>query len=192
MKETKKTICGYPFETYVEMVKKFHGSTAPGVILGGIMVDLAKRHLPEGRLYDAICETQVCLPDAVQLLTPCTIGNGWLHIEDVGRFAITLYDKETGEGIRVHLDTRKLLVAPEVERWFLKKKQKKAQHLLAIIQEIRDKGEEILTVKPVHVRPERYRRPKMGPVAICPICEEAYPVKDGDTCLACNKGKAIY
>lgn len=185
VQEEDKTICGYPFDAYVEMVKKFHGSTAPGVVLGGLMVDLAKRNLPEGKLYDAICETCVCLPDAIQLLTPCTIGNGWLTIKDTGRFAIILYEKETGEGVRVNLDLTRIREAPAVEAWFLKKKPKKEQDLATILEEIKSVGERILSVRPVKVKPELYRRPKMGPVAICPVCHEAYPAKDGDRCLAC-------
>jgi formylmethanofuran dehydrogenase subunit E len=59
-------------------VKSFHGYVAPGVVLGGVMVDLARRQLPPEVLFDAVCETRHCLPDAVQLLTPCTLGNGWL------------------------------------------------------------------------------------------------------------------
>ncbi|MCX7983097.1 MAG: formylmethanofuran dehydrogenase subunit E family protein [Syntrophales bacterium] len=186
MSTEEKSIGGYSFEEYVEIVKTFHGSSAPGVILGGVMVEEAKRHLPEGKLFDAICETRVCLPDAVQLLTPCTIGNGWLYIEDFGRFAITLYDKETGEGIRVHLDVDKLPQAPEIEAWFMKKKKKGEQNLDKILKEIKEKGEKLLSVSRVHVRPDRYRRLKTGPVAICPQCKEAYPARDGVICRACS------
>jgi hypothetical protein len=35
------TICSYAFEDYVEKVRSFHGFAAPGVIIGGFMVDLA-------------------------------------------------------------------------------------------------------------------------------------------------------
>ena len=41
-------IRNYTFEEFVERVKEFHGYEAPGVIIGGFMVDLAYRHLPEG------------------------------------------------------------------------------------------------------------------------------------------------
>jgi len=77
-------ICTYTYEEYLHLVKSFHGSLAPGLIIGGFIVDLALKHLPEGEFFDAICETPVCLPDAVQILTPCTIGNGWLTVLDLG------------------------------------------------------------------------------------------------------------
>ena len=60
-----------------------------GVVIGGFMVDMAYKHLPEGVLLDAFCETEKCLPDAIQLLTPCTMGNGWLKVNNIGRFALT-------------------------------------------------------------------------------------------------------
>jgi formylmethanofuran dehydrogenase subunit E len=98
-------IGSYSYDEYVHLVKSFHGSLAPGLVIGGFIVDLALKNLPEGEFFDAICETSVCLPDAVQLLTPCTIGNGWMKIFDTGRFAVTLYEKESGEGVRVYLET---------------------------------------------------------------------------------------
>ncbi len=88
----------YAFDDYLSLVKAFHGNVAPGLVIGGFMVDLARRRLPEGLLFDAICETRNCLPDAVQLLTPCTIGNGWLKVINLGRFAVNLYDKYAGGG----------------------------------------------------------------------------------------------
>ncbi len=115
-------IRNYTFEEFVERVKEFHGYEAPGVIIGGFMVDLAYRHLPKEGLFDALCETPKCLPDAIQLLTPCTVGNGWLTVVNVGRFALTLYNKESGEGVRVFVDTEKLEVWPELKTWFFKLK----------------------------------------------------------------------
>ncbi len=92
-------IGSYAFDEYLQVVKSFHGHLAPGMIIGGVMVDLAQRQLAPEVLYDAVCETRNCLPDAVQLLTPCTIGNGWLKVVNIGRFALTLYDKYEGEGV---------------------------------------------------------------------------------------------
>ena len=111
-------------EEFMEEARAFHGYPAPGLIIGGYMVELAKRHMPEGVLYDAISETAHCLPDAVQLLTPCTVGNGWLRVLPFGIYAVTLYDKRTGEGVRVHLDNDKLGPYDEIRCWFLKERPK--------------------------------------------------------------------
>ena len=94
-------IGSHSFDEFLHLVQSFHGHPAPGVIIGGIMVEVARRQLPVEVLFDAICETRNCLPDAIQMLTPCTIGNGWLKVVNVGRFALTLYDKYQGEGARV-------------------------------------------------------------------------------------------
>jgi formylmethanofuran dehydrogenase subunit E len=150
------------------------------------MVDLAMKHLPEGEFFDAISETPVCLPDAVQILTPCTIGNGWLSIVNFGRFAVTLYEKYSGKGVRVYLDTKKLEAWPEVRDWYFKKKKKNEQDKELLMAQIKEAGHKLLSVQRVQVEPEKVRRKKMGPVGICPVCGEAYPSKDGASCRNCQ------
>ncbi len=179
-------ICTYSYEEYLQLVKSFHGNLAPGLIIGGFMVDLAMKNLPEGEFFDAVCETPVCLPDAVQILTPCTIGNGWLSIVNFGRFAVTLYEKYSGKGVRVYLDTKKLEAWPEVRDWYLKKKKKNEQDKDLLIAKIKEAEHGLLSVQRVQVNPEKVRRKKMGPVGICPVCGEAYPSKDGDKCRNCQ------
>jgi len=39
-------------------------------------------HIGPGSEADAIVETLRCLPDAVQLFTPCSLGNGWMRVLD--------------------------------------------------------------------------------------------------------------
>jgi formylmethanofuran dehydrogenase subunit E len=189
--EASITILSSTFEEFLHRVTAFHGYAAPGVILGGFMVDLAYKHLPEKGLFDVVCETPKCLPDAVQLLTPCTTGNGWLTVINVGRFALTLYDKETGLGVRVFVDPAKLKGWPEFEAWFMKLKTKKEQDSDDILDEIKRAGSDICGVEHVRVadviRIKRHR----GGFAVCPVCKEAYPSADGSLCLACQ-GEKIY
>jgi len=109
------TIRSYTFEEYVERVQAFHGFAAPGVVIGGFMVDLAFQHLPADGLLNAICETPICLPDAIQLLTAKTVGNGRLTVINLGRYAMTLYDISNGEGIRVSLDLAKIEAWSEIK-----------------------------------------------------------------------------
>jgi formylmethanofuran dehydrogenase subunit E len=181
----------YSYEEYINLVKSFHGNLAPGLVIGGFMVDLAMKNLPAGELFDAICETPVCLPDAVQLLTPCTIGNGWLKVFDFGRFALALYEVEGGEGVRVFLDAQKLDAWPEIKNWFFKLKSKKEQDFERLIEQIQEAGTEVLGMQKVQVEPQRLRRKKMGPVGLCPGCSEAYPLRDGSLCLPCQ-GESPY
>lgn len=179
-------ICTYSYEEYLHLVKSFHGNLAPGLIIGGFIVDLAMKNLPEGDFFDAVCETPVCLPDAVQILTPCTIGNGWLSVVPFGKFAVTLYEKYSGKGVRVYLDTEKLNHWPEIRDWYLKKKKKSEQNPDVLLAQIKEAGHGLLSIQHVQVEPEKVRRKKMGPVAVCPACGEAYPMRDGDKCRSCQ------
>ena len=183
----------YPFdiEEYLHVVQSFHGYVAPGVILGGFMVNLAKDPLPEGTLFNAICETSACLADAIQLLTPCTIGNNRLKILDFGRFALSLYDKNQGNGFRVFLHPKKIDRWSEIKNWFFKIKPKAEQNTELLIAQIKEAGETLLSVHPVQVRRELLKKRKKGEIVICPCCQEAYPAEDGKVCRGCQ-GQSPY
>lgn len=181
----------YSFVEFCEVVRAFHGSPAPGVLIGGYMVELARRSLPAGVLFEAICETRVCLPDAVQLLTPCTFGNGRVRVIHVGRFALTLYDKATGAGARAFVDAGRLSAWPELRAWFMKEVPKARQDGGLLLSEICSAGDGLLGVQPVMVDLKRLGLKKIGPVALCPSCGEAYPASDGGTCGGCA-GKLPY
>lgn len=178
----------YSYEEYAQLVTSFHGNLAPGLLIGGFMVDLAQKNLPDGEFFDSICETETCLPDAVQLLTPCTVGNGWLTVFNFGKFAVTLYEKKNGEGVRVYLDMEKLKKWPEVNSWFLKLKTKKEQDHDLLMSQIKEAGHSMFTLQRVRVEPGKVQRKKGGPSAICPACGESYPAKDGDRCRSCSGG----
>jgi formylmethanofuran dehydrogenase subunit E len=185
-------IRNYTFEEFVDRVKEFHGYEAPGVITGGFMVDLAFRHLPEGWLLDALSETPKCLPDAIQLLAPCTVGNGWLTVVNVGRYALTLYNKESGEGVRVFVDTDKLDPWPELKTWFFKLKPKKEQDRDLLAAQIKEAGCQICSVQKVKVADRFIQRRPRGSLAVCPKCGEGYPLNDGPLCLACSGKEILY
>jgi len=176
----------YSIDDYMHLIKSFHGNVAPGLIIGGFMVDLAKKHLPDETLFDAISETSACLPDAIQLLTPCTIGNGWLKVLNFGRYALSLYEKYTGEGVRVFMDSSKIEHWPMIKDWFFKLKTKKEQDANRLKDEIIDAGHDILTVQQVTIERAFLEKKGKGAIVNCPTCNEAYPLKDGPRCLACQ------
>lgn len=181
----------FSFDQYLEQVESFHGHLAPGLVLGGKMVDIARRLIPEGILFDAIVETGNCLPDAVQLLTPCTVGNGWLKILPLVRFALCLYDKTTGKGIRVALDPARLKAWPAIDTWFFKRKAKVQQNTSKLIAEILRADENIYRIQKVFIREPVRKKHGLGPKALCPACGESYPVAHGPVCLACQ-GESPY
>ena len=185
------TICGHTYDEYIEMIKAFHGHVAPGMVIGGFMVSLANRNLPEGEFFDAICETRACLPDAIQLLTPCTVGNGWLRIVNIGRFALCLFEKYSGNGVRVYVDSSKLDDWPEINTFFYKLKPKKEQDFDALINEAKSAGTSIFGVQKVKIDMNLVKRQHRGVFAVCPSCGEGYPANDGEICLGC-RGIAPY
>lgn len=184
-------IVSYTFEEYLQKVRLFHGNTAPGVVLGGIMVDAARRQLPANILFDAISETGKCLPDSIQLLTPCTIGNGWMRIINIGRFALCLYDKTNGDGIRVTVDPEKLAAYPDINNWFFILKPKKEQSKERILSAIEHSGQAILGISRVKVDINALSSGFEEKYAICGNCRESYPVNSRGLCLVCQ-GNSYY
>jgi formylmethanofuran dehydrogenase subunit E len=169
----------------MEEIQKFHGWVAPGVLLGGFMVDWAVELVGQKTEADAIVETRYCLPDAVQLLTPCTCGNGWMKILDWDKYALSLYDKRTRQGFRVWLDVGKSMGFPNLYNWFMRKVEKKDLPLEVLNQTILEAGREPLSAAPVYIT-KHYAKVKKGGTDICPVCGEAYTLRQGNRCLSCR------
>jgi formylmethanofuran dehydrogenase subunit E len=86
----------------------FHGHACPGLHIGIRAAELALRELGHNRDIDlvAVCETDMCGVDAIQVLTGCTYGKGNLIHRDHGKMAFAFYDRERGTGLRALLDTK--------------------------------------------------------------------------------------
>ena len=181
----------YSFSEFMELARRFHGYPAPGLLIGGYMVEAAKEKLPEGTLFEAVVETGKCLPDAVQLLTLCSTGNSWMKVINLGRYALSLYDKYTFAGWRVSIELDKLEDFQEIRDWFLKRTTKQEQDTDRLFAEIEAAGDQYLSVVPVNVRQRLVKKPEMGDIAVCAACGEAYPKKDGSICRGCQ-GEAPY
>lgn len=186
-----KRIGTYSYEEYLRLVESFHGSVAPGLVIGGFMVDLAMSRMPQGILLDAVCETTTCLPDAIQLLTPCTYGNGWLKVFNLGRFALSLYDKYEGKGARVFLDPEKLKAWPEIETWLFKLRPKSDQDKDLLMSQIEQAGHSLCGLQWIEVQTRFLKKKSRGRIATCVLCHEPYPAEDGAICRGCQ-GEAPY
>lgn len=185
-----RTVCGRSYEDFLSTIQRFHGWAAPGVVIGGLMVDLAQEHIGSDVEADAIVETTRCLPDAIQLFTPCTYGNGWMKVVDWDKFALTLYDKKTLEGIRVWLDLEKSRRFPDIHNWYMRMASKEALPLDVLLKSIEEAGRHVFSSVPVRVV-RYYGKIKKGKIEICSQCGEAYPTSQGNRCLACQ-GKGYY
>ena len=176
----------YTFEEFKQKAKEFHGYPAPGLLIGGYMVEAAKARLPEGTLFEAMVESGKCLPDAVQLLTLCSTGNNWMKVKLLGRYAVSLYDKFTGKGYRVAVDQKQLAKWPEIRAWFMKEKPKAEQDTDKLFKEIEEAGDTICSIRPVTVSKKYLGHGHMTTIDVCPVCGEAYPGSDGSICRGCQ------
>ncbi len=103
---------------------EFHSFPAPGLVMGVFMVDWAMEglHATPGEKLFAVAETKKCLPDALQVIAHCTIGNNRLRVLNAGRFAIVMNRPSTTEaskGVRVAVDAARLEAFPTLRAWFM-------------------------------------------------------------------------
>ena len=183
---SKPVLCGITLEDFLVRMEEFHGYRSPGLVLGGTMVDLALGELGSTPYLHVVTETVVCLPDAVQLLTPCTVGNGFLKVLDWGKFALTSYDEKTLRGVRIWLNREALIAYPLIQRWYERSDRSKDKPIFEhLISEILDAGQEIFACRPVRL-PRAFERPEDLPTSPCPNCGESYALHLGSKCPACQ------
>lgn len=180
-----KQICGRSIESFLQDLGKFHGSAAPGVVLGAFIVDWAQELIGTDVEADVIVETSHCLPDAVQLLTPCTIGNGWMKVLDWDKYALTLYDRKSLFGHRVWLDLKKAKSFPNLYMWYMRLVSKKDLPSEILLETIVGAGRSVLSHCGINLT-RFYERKKKGEVRVCPVCGEAYNSGQGPYCIACQ------
>jgi formylmethanofuran dehydrogenase subunit E len=184
------TACGRPLAECLQTIEAFHGWQAPGLVLGLFMVDWAQELIGPKVEADAVVETRQCLPDAVQLFTPCTVGNGWLKILDWDKYALTLYDRRRREGYRVWFDLGKARAFPRLHGWFMRKVSKKDLPLEVLLPVIVAAGRQVLSSRAVLLT-DLYERHQKADINICPDCGEAFAARQGERCLAC-RGAGYY
>jgi formylmethanofuran dehydrogenase subunit E len=91
---------------YVQQARK-GGHTRSGIILGVrlAMVGLEELVIEEPKDHHrglvVFVETDRCLPDAIELVTGCRLGNRTLKFKDMGKMAATFVDLRTGRAVRV-------------------------------------------------------------------------------------------
>ena len=180
----------HDYEEFLDIIKAFHGNLAPGIVMGGFMVDLAYQNLPEEGFFDAVAETLACLPDVIQLLTPCTIGNGWLKILNWGKFALSLYDKKQLTGYRVWFDVSKASQFPNLYNWYMRKVLKKDLPIDILLDSIFAAGKDVLSSRAITIT-NTFSRGRKGETELCTDCGEVFPTAQGAACTACQ-GNAYY
>jgi formylmethanofuran dehydrogenase subunit E len=176
---------------YFKQVIEFHTYPAPGLLMGVFMVDYALDLLnarPGEKLY-AVCETIKCLPDTLQVIAHCTIGNHRLRVFPIGRFAITMNrpsEEEYVEGFRVYVDRSKLKPYPTLASWYVNEPgyDARAQHT-RLIDEIFKAGRDILSFERVMVKVTPKQK---WSSAACQVCGELVPedLLENGVCGGCK------
>lgn len=188
---TSQTICGMEFEQFVFDMEDFHGARAPGIIVGALMLDAALGKVPDSPDLGVTVETVTCLPDAVQVLTSCTIGNGRLKVYDWGKFALTAFNRETMQGVRTFVVADAVARWPLINDWFNPAQRKgdapRFDDLVPVFFQARA---DLIAVRNVRVTGEDhvFKKKKTG---ICEKCGESYSLHCGPVCSACQ-GLAYY
>ncbi len=84
---------------------RFHGHSCPGLASGYRAATAAMEALgvtrPEDEELVAICETDACGVDAIQIVAGTTAGKGNLIIRDYGKHAFTFFNRREGKAVRV-------------------------------------------------------------------------------------------
>ena len=184
-------ICGLNYEDFVVRMEEFHGYRSPGILIGALMIEDALNELGTTPYLNVVTETIVCLPDAVQLLTPCTIGNGFLQVLDWGKFALSAYDRKTLAGTRAWLNYDALVTFPLIHSWFERSSENKEKPAFeALAKDILKAGSDLIAYQPVRLH-QALKSSQHVPTGRCPKCNESYPLHFGDVCPSCS-GKAYY
>lgn len=167
------------------------GRPRSGIILGVRMVLRAMQELGINdpaevhRQLIAFVETDRCLPDAVELVTGCRLGNRTLKFRDLGKMAATFLDLRTSRAFRL---AAREAAGPRALEIF--KKLEKEEALSRAYREWPD--EELFSWQPVAVELPAEERPGYrAPRVVCAECGEGISfnrevLRDGRTlCRSC-------
>lgn len=188
---TNQRICGVDLDDFIIRMEEFHGYRSPGMLLGGYMIEAALDGLGATPYLNIVSESVVCLPDAVQLLTPCTIGNGFLQLLDWGKFALTAYDRLNLSGLRAWLDLEGIEGYPLIRQWFDRSTRMGAKPPFeAFAAEVLEARGEVIVCRTVRMH-RALKDDQPVPTNRCAGCGESYAQHWGEQCPACS-GAAYY
>ena len=169
----------------------FHSFPAPGLVMGVFMVDWAMEelHATPGEKLFAVAETKKCLPDALQVIAHCTVGNNRLRVLNAGRFAIAMNRPSTdkaSKGVRVAVDAAQLEAFPTLRAWFMHDRTFDRKTMTDVLfDEILDGGRRYLSLERVLVSFDPRKEWSAG---WCGSCGEPVPdtLLRGGVCAACG------
>jgi len=190
------------FEQAVERVYAFHTKRAPGIYIGVAMVQYAIEALGDENRekLNAVCETSTCLPDCLQVLVGCTVGVRYLKLrEEIGRYAFSLFNRNTGDGVRVFIDLDRIDPGktPELYRFFCRTRhvpdnRSREESAKKVVEEFSRVGRNVLGLQRVQLL--KYGKEDILPAKRCPKCRESFLARSEtqETCDVCSGDSAYY
>lgn len=104
------------YATYDECVQ-FHGHSCVGLAFGYRAATAAMKALnvsrPEDEELVAICETDACGVDAIQVICGATAGKGNLVVRDYGKNVFTFYNRNDNRAVRIFVRSTAITENPE-------------------------------------------------------------------------------
>ncbi len=185
-----KTICGKPVPEFLQEAETFHGCRNPGILLGGMMVDLALELLTSRQNIVAVSETKWSLPDAIQLLTRCTIGNGRLIVLNWGKMGLSVFSRKNLAGYRIWLDIAKTKHISSIYNWYMRLIRLDAKETDHLLTDILTAGRTVFSWRAIPMT-RQFHTPPNPAMTICSQCDEAYPENHGHLCISCQ-GRSYY
>ena len=187
---------------WYEIACAFHTKRAPGLAIGVAMVDLCRTRLgPVKEKLNAISESPACLCDVIQLMTGCTMGNRYVKAYgELGRFALTLYDRADGRGVRACIDLDKISATetPELHKFFLRQRseavkaggEERLKSGELVVKEFLKVRDQIIALQDVYI--EKFGKSEMLPAALCKTCHESFLRQGSEENCANCRGELKY
>jgi formylmethanofuran dehydrogenase subunit E len=95
-----------PIAPYVELLRPFHAVLCPRQVLGVRSALLAARLLPAAfpqtsKRVIALSEIDGCYSDGLLVVSGCSVGHRTMRVMDLGKVAVTFFDTETHDAVRI-------------------------------------------------------------------------------------------
>jgi len=195
-----------PAVTFEDCIR-FHGHSCPGIASGYRAAVAAMEALgvtrPEDEDLVAICETDACGVDAVQVIAGTTAGKGNLIIQDYGKHAFTFYNRKDGKAVRITFHRNEITedrnlreLRKKVFSGSASEKEEEEFHELmhrATVNVLHAPADKIMKIEEIAME-----APKKARIFASVTCEECgEPVADAKTrnvdgrclCIPCAEGK---
>ena len=179
----------YTLNDLIRLAIEFHGFPVPGTLIAVFMADWALELMPETKRMGTVIESWLCLPSGIHTVLRHRLGKTQFRVRDLHKIACTFYDKDTGLGYRIHLDTRRTPEFPAIDHWFrrlLDHSVPKGERWAPVSLQVLEARRKVLTATPI-----RMTTRELGietPVIACDQCEELFLSTGGTTCRSCEVG----